>query len=41
MSPLEADQPKRLRKMIDIYERYAKEKGLVPVSDDWNPWESM
>jgi hypothetical protein len=38
---LEADQPLRLRKMIDIYERYAKEKGIVPVADDWNPWRSL
>jgi arylsulfatase len=39
--PLEADQPERLRKMIAIYERYAKEKGIVPVANDWNPWESL
>lgn len=39
--PIEADQPERLRKMVAIYERYAKEKGLVPVADDWNPWESL
>ena len=36
--PLEVDQPERLEKMIAIYERYAKEKGIVPVADDWNPW---
>ncbi|MAI80240.1 MAG: arylsulfatase [Deltaproteobacteria bacterium] len=36
--PLEADQPERLKKMIATYERYAKEKGIVPVADDWNPW---
>lgn len=36
--PLEADQPERLEKMIAIYERYAEEKGIVPVADDWNPW---
>jgi arylsulfatase A-like enzyme len=39
--PLEAKQPERLRKMIDIYERYAKEKGIVPVADDWSPWETL
>ncbi|MDB4433288.1 arylsulfatase [bacterium] len=39
--PLEADHPERLQKMIAIYERYAKEKGLVPVADDWNPWEGL
>ena len=36
--PLEGDQPERLEKMIAIYERYAKEKGIIPVADDWNPW---
>jgi len=39
--PLEAAQPDRLRKMVDIYEGYAKEKGIVPVADDWNPWEGL
>jgi len=39
--PLEADQPERLQKMIDIYERYAKEKGIVPVADDWSPWSQL
>jgi len=39
--PLEAEQPERLRKMIEIYERYAKEKGIVPVADDWSPWGAL
>ena len=39
--PLEAEQPERLRKMIVIFERYAEEKGLVPVADDWSPWETL
>jgi arylsulfatase len=39
--PLEAEQPERLSKMIDIYERYAKEKGIVPVADNWSPWETL
>jgi len=39
--PLDAEKPERLQKMIDIYEGYAKEKGIVPVADDWNPWEAM
>jgi arylsulfatase A-like enzyme len=39
--PLEAKQPERLRKMTDIYERYAKEKGIVPVADDWSPWSTL
>ena len=40
-SPLEAEQPDRFRKMLDIYEAYAKEKGIVPVADDWNPWAGL
>ena len=40
-NPLEADQPERLRKMIAIYENYAEEKGIIPVADDWNPWEGL
>jgi hypothetical protein len=39
--PLDADQPERLQKMIAIYERYAEEKGIVPVADDWNPFKSL
>jgi arylsulfatase len=39
--PLEAEQPERLQKMIDIYEGYAKEKGIVPVADDWSPWKVL
>jgi arylsulfatase len=40
-TPLESEQPERLRKMLDIYKEYAKEKGLVSVADDWNPWEGL
>jgi arylsulfatase len=39
--PLEGEQPERLQKMIDIYESYAKERGIVPVAEDWNPWSSL
>ena len=39
--PLEADQPERLRNMIGKFESYAKEKEIVPVADDWNPWKSL
>jgi arylsulfatase len=39
--PLEADQPERLQKMITIFERYTKEKGIVPVADDWSPWGAL
>jgi arylsulfatase len=39
--PLDTEQPERLQEMIDIYENYAEEKGIVPVADDWNPWKSL
>jgi arylsulfatase len=39
--PLEAEQPERLQNMIAIFERYAEEKGLVPVDDDWSPWDTL
>jgi hypothetical protein len=39
--PLEAEQPQRLQKMIAIFKRYAEEKGLVPVADDWSPWSTL
>lgn len=39
--PLEAEQPERFQKMLDIYKSYAKEKGIVKVADDWNPWKTL
>jgi len=39
--PLEGEQPERLKKMLDIYKNWAKEKGIVPVADDWSPWGSL
>jgi hypothetical protein len=27
--------------MIAIYEQYAKDKGIVPVVDNWGPWQSF
>jgi len=39
--PLEAEQPERLRDMIAIFERYAEEKGIVPVAEDWSPWSQL
>jgi len=35
---LDAGQPERLKRMVAIYERFAKEKGLVPVAENWSPW---
>ena len=39
--PLEAEQPERLRDMIAIFERYAEEKGILPVAEDWSPWSQL
>lgn len=39
--PLDAEQPQRLREMVVLYERFAKEKGLVPVADNWSPWHGF
>jgi len=39
--PLDAEQPERLQKMVDIYQRYAEEKGIIPVADDWSPWSTL
>ena len=40
-TPLDAAEPDRLKQMIATYDRYAKEKGIVPVADDWNPWHGF
>ena len=37
-TPLESEMPKRLEKMIAIYDSYAKEKGVIEVEESWNPW---
>jgi arylsulfatase len=37
-TPLESEMPKRLEKMIAIFDSYAKEKGVIEVEDSWNPW---
>ena len=39
--PLDTKQPERLTRMVNQYEIYAKEKGIVPVADDWNPWSAF
>jgi arylsulfatase len=40
-TPLEGEQPERFKKMLGLYEQYAKDKGIVPVADDWNPWAEL
>lgn len=39
--PLDAEDPKRFEQMIAIYEQYAKDKGIVPVADNWSPWHGF
>jgi len=39
--PLDAEYPDQLEKMITIYEQYAKDKGIVPVADNWSPWHGF
>jgi arylsulfatase len=38
--PLDAEQPQRLKAMVELYEGFAKDNGLVPVAEDWNPWHN-
>ena len=38
---LEGAQPERLKRMIAIYDSYAKEKGIVPVAENWSPWHGF
>lgn len=40
-TPLDGAQPERLERMIAIYDRYAKEKGIVPVAENWSPWHGF
>ena len=39
-TPLDAKDPERLQKLVAVYEQYAKDKGIVPVADDWNPFKA-
>ena len=39
--PLDEAQPQRLKELIAIYEKFAQEKGLVPVADNWSPWHGF
>jgi arylsulfatase A-like enzyme len=40
-NPLEDEQPERLQEDDRIFEATPKEKGLVPVADDWSPWAQL
>ena len=39
--PLEEAQPQRLKALVAIYEKFAKDKGLVPGADNWSPWHGF
>ena len=39
--PLDGQEPERLKQMVRQYDSYAKEKGIVPVADNWNPWSAF
>ena len=40
-TPLDDEERETLEKMIAIYAGYAEEHGIVPVSEDWNPYEVL
>lgn len=37
--PLNAAQPHHLQQLIGLYQAYARAKGIVPVADNWSPWQ--
>ncbi|MGB8224632.1 MAG: sulfatase-like hydrolase/transferase [Polyangiales bacterium] len=39
--PLDAEQRRRLNRLIRTYDKYAKDKGIVPVAEAWNPWHGF
>ena len=41
MRPLNGVQPQRLQQLIGLYEGYAKAKGIVPVAENWSPWQGF
>ncbi len=40
-TPLEGVHPEKLEEMVAIYENYARDKGIVPVADNWSPWHGF
>ena len=36
--PLDEEQPERLASMVANYQKWAADKGIVEVRDDWSPW---
>ena len=39
--PLDAEQRRRLKRLIRTYDKYAKNKHIVPVAEAWNPWHGF
>lgn len=37
-NPIEDQHPELLADLIAHYEQHAKDKDIVPVSDNWSPW---
>ena len=35
---LNQQEPELLQKLVATYDQYAKEKGIIPVTDDWSPF---
>jgi len=38
-TPLEENMPTKLDDLVAIYERYLTERRVVPVQEDWSPWQ--
>jgi hypothetical protein len=38
---LDAAQPERVQALLAQNEQSAKDKGLVPVADNWSPWHGF
>jgi arylsulfatase len=39
--PLDEEQPERLASMVANYQKWAADKGIVEVRDDWSPWHGF
>ena len=39
--PLDEADPGRLKQLIAIYDRFAEDKGIVPVAENWSPWHGF
>lgn len=38
--PLETQEPERFKKMLALYDNYAKEHNIIEVDKDWNPFKA-